>query len=191
METIFVRRVQSSGLSFVVTAKINGISQESILDTGAEVTIISERFHSENNLPPPNRKVRLLNAEDGKDMIGGAGLTISIQIGTSICNWNIIVAPIRDPVLLGLDYFTSIDAEITSKGIMRVNGKVVESKILSRGNAISRVIMDKNISLEPRSETIVSVKLTCPFPCNAMVRCNGRCDRSVLCGRMESIGYVY
>ena len=105
LETIDVRRVNSSGPSLSVSVEVNDIEEYRILDTGAEVTIISESFHRENNFPQPTRKVRLLNAENDREMIGGAGLSVSIRIGTSISNWNVIVAPIRDNVLLGLDFF--------------------------------------------------------------------------------------
>ena len=51
-----------------------------------------------------------------------------ISVGNADTHWKVLVAPIRDPVILGLDFLLAINASILCKGDIRVDDQIVPNR---------------------------------------------------------------
>ena len=93
-------------------AKINQVSANLLIDTGAAVTIISQKLYDEiscTNKPPlrkPSNKVILKTADNNVMDVSGL-VTLQIEITGTIFTWEAYVAPIQDDALIGFDFFVS------------------------------------------------------------------------------------
>lgn len=100
-----VGRTKSRGPCLLIDGTVNCIPAQAIIDTGAEATDISETLYQQFSLSEQTATTQtfLHNAESGKDMNAKGGLKVTFLIGTWSTEWEVFVAPIRDPVLLGLE----------------------------------------------------------------------------------------
>ena len=100
-----------SGIVSTVPVEIQNRKILAVLDTGAEVTVLSDRLLKELH-PQPSliRKVTLKSAGRGLKMEGRVVGPINIKIGKNLYNEEIYVAPIEDDMLLGLKFLRKIGA---------------------------------------------------------------------------------
>ncbi|CAG2221430.1 unnamed protein product [Mytilus edulis] len=92
--------------SLILKVKINGVDVDAVVDTAAQVTIISEKFMKK--LQPPlelKSSVTLKGAGAENKIKARYANRVSIRTGKTETKWQIIVADITDPVLLGLDFY--------------------------------------------------------------------------------------
>ena len=100
-----------SGIVSTVPVEIQNRKILAVLDTSAEVTVLSDRLLKELH-PQPSliRKVTLKSAGRGLKMEGRVVGPINIKIGKNLYNEEIYVAPIEDDMLLGLKFLRKIGA---------------------------------------------------------------------------------
>ena len=108
LEDITIRR---AGVVFTIPIKVENKPIQAVLDTGAEVTIISDKvFPSIKPSPKVIKEVILRPA--GRDMVmqGKTVGPVKILIGNTTYEDNIYVAPIEDKMLLGLNFLRRVGA---------------------------------------------------------------------------------
>ncbi|KAK3086803.1 hypothetical protein FSP39_023704, partial [Pinctada imbricata] len=115
---------------------INGTLTHAIIDTGTDATIISKEVAKKAGLvPDKSESFRLLNATNGSELDAVGAVTATIQLAKRPYKWDFVVAPIRDPVLLGMDFMKAINATIhTGRGTVIVNDDAIISGILTQEN---------------------------------------------------------
>ncbi len=92
------------GMSLVIDIVVNGHETEAVVDTAANVTLISESFF--NSLPchnTPLGKTVILRGISEHPMEGKLCDGLNIRIGHQTYQWNVCIAPISDNILLGID----------------------------------------------------------------------------------------
>lgn len=150
-----------------MTIQVNGVKEDSIVDTGAEVTLLSEDFFNSVGLPDRLSdcpEVQLHNAEEGANMTGHKVL-VNLQLGSHMVKWPVYVAPIREKILLGLDLLQEADVSIRARGSVYVKGQRVKSKIIARGQShvTAAVRLENKVVLQPNTEHIVWGEVDCPY----------------------------
>ncbi|KAK3097021.1 hypothetical protein FSP39_005656 [Pinctada imbricata] len=131
-----VTRILNQGGALSVPVGINGTLTHAIIDTGADATIISKEVAKKAGLvPDKSESFRLLNATNGSELNAVGAVTATIQLAKRPYKWDFVVAPIRDPVLLGMDFMKAINATIhTGRGTVIVNDDAIISGILTQEN---------------------------------------------------------
>lgn len=102
---MFVRRMKSSS-NIKIKVDINQVPVEAVIDTAAQVTIISNKLY-ESLIPKPPILKRVVLYAAGRDlkMTGCKIGPVNISIGSQAYqNVEVYVAPIKDNMHLGLDF---------------------------------------------------------------------------------------
>ena len=118
---------KTGGRSISVLVKINGVEAEAIVDTGADVSVLSRKFARHLQLELDNKHTtHLVNAEDGKEMDAVCDEKVKLLIGNSSINWSMYICPTRENVLIGMDLLETLDAVVLARqGDLVVNGIAV------------------------------------------------------------------
>ncbi|CAG2249297.1 unnamed protein product [Mytilus edulis] len=105
IEEIIVDRVTAA--SIAVPVVISKIATNAVNDTGAEVTVLSEKLYDqipESKRPKLSRAARNWEvAEAGKNLTTGGITEVEVNLGSEIFKWPVYVAPIEENKLLGCD----------------------------------------------------------------------------------------
>ncbi|KAK3098956.1 hypothetical protein FSP39_024662 [Pinctada imbricata] len=162
-------RIPNQGRALRVPVKINDVEALAVIDTGADATVVSEEVANRAGIiPDASKQVRLLNATNNSEMSAFGGVTATIQMGDKSYNWKIFIAPIRDPILLGIDFMKKIDATIhTGQGNIEVDGQMVIGTVTSDNEepyACSIVKAASDIIIPAASERIVIGRVVDPAP---------------------------
>ncbi len=164
-----VGRAKSRGPSLLIDVTVNSIPTKAVVDTGAEATVISETLYQQFPLGKQTATTQtcLHNAESGKDMNAKGGLKVKFQIGTWCTEWDVFVAPIRDPVLLGLDFLQAANVTIHTSGKVFIAEELVPAKIVGGDGTdyhVARVVLETDTMLPPESECLVWGEVDNPKP---------------------------
>ena len=99
--------------------EIFGRQFQAVVDTGAEVTIISERIYHDvpTELRPALQQspIALEIAEAGRKMNVSGVVNVRLRIADYDFDWPVYIAPIRDDVLLGCDFIHANDILIRTR----------------------------------------------------------------------------
>ena len=95
----------SNGVMFRVPVEVQGMQLQAVVDTAAQVTLVSEEFYKSLDPAPPIRKEVVMNtAGKGMQMNGYIAGPFQVVLGTHLFTVEIYVAPIEEDILLGLDF---------------------------------------------------------------------------------------
>lgn len=103
MDKMKCTQLHFEGKGIVIPVTVNEIAANSVVDTGADATVISSDFACVAGIDTRGWKMAcLLKAENGADMTAFGGVTATLLIGshTTSC---LSISPIRDSVLIGMD----------------------------------------------------------------------------------------
>ncbi len=110
-------------------------------------------------LPIFDEQIKINNAQKGSDMMRQVARGVDIRSGDNSYDWDIVIAPISDKCILGLDFLKAhkcyLDLEENS---LRVGKKVIPTTLIrNSGNkyAVSQVIVDKRTRIPPMKRKIV------------------------------------
>ena len=169
-----------------IPIRINNISTKAAVDTGADAIVISEDVARDAKLDfETGTNCKLLNAANNAEMIAYGGVTATPQIGKRKWNWPVYVAPIRDGVLLGIDFLQGSDAKILTGQLDIVFGDQLVVGCLSGDTDFVNVVLGQDEEIPPKSEKAVIGRVTSPNPEVYMVL-NPSCTREVV-----QIGLVF
>ncbi|CAC5383975.1 unnamed protein product [Mytilus coruscus] len=143
---------------------IQGNKVDAIVETGADVTVLSRSFANVIGLSGTiGMKACLLNAENGKEMEADMNVIAKLQLGKTEIIWQVCIAPIRDDILIGMDLLKEVDGII----MVRQSDLLIKDELIpgrSRKETdyhISRVTVATETTLEPMAETDVIGKVDC------------------------------
>lgn len=163
-----LRGVSTQGLTLMIPTKVNGEETYAVVDTAAQVTIISQDFAA--SMAKPLRlsdNIQCKNAENNNWMEGRWAKNVRFTIGRKQYKINVVVAPITDNVILGLDFLKEHKAVVNLKDNNLILGKEVIQASLRRGPGgsvyrVSRVFLAKRIVVPPNSVKMASARLESP-----------------------------
>jgi hypothetical protein len=90
---------------FRVPVEVQGMQLQAVVDTAAQVTLVSEEFYKSLDPAPPIRREVVMNtAGKGMQMNGYIAGPFQVVLGTHQFSVEIYVAPIEEEMLLGLDF---------------------------------------------------------------------------------------
>ena len=113
--------VSTGGINFhtdqkpllVLPGRVNKREADLIIDTGAEVTVISERIASKFKHQPEYREVvNLVGAVPGSKAEAKLAKNLEFKFGSSTFYWDVYVAPIEEDAILGLDFLMYHKAKV-------------------------------------------------------------------------------
>ena len=139
---------------------VQGIKTKAIVDTGAEVTVLSERLYK--SLPQDKRptlqkaKRGLIVAEAGKKMTTCGTFDASFRLGEFEFEWPVYVAPIGDDVLLGCDIIDEMDITVNTKRGIQVKDQWVECEIIRSHDNVGPVRIARAVTVPALSEFVMS-----------------------------------
>ncbi len=161
----FERQTSGEGWSLVVPVKLDGQEILAIVDTGAQHTVISkttyEKLSKEHH---PCQRYRLGNAEKDTFMEGFSINDVDMQLGEKAVPWSLIVAPIADAMLLGIDFLKKYDVSINLGAAEIIAGtQHIPAKMIKHTSGeqiqIRKVYVATSVSIPPLSLTVIPVKL--------------------------------
>ena len=153
-EEVIVCQLRSCSM-LRVTIEVNDIPLQAVVDTAAEVTIVSDRvFQLLNPAPPTVRNVVLSTA--GRDMrLKGAVVgPVTIKLGDSNFSEEIYIAPISDDMLLGLDFLRrhAVDILIGSEELKLGTQSIPLMRGSTRGpEKVAKVCLQHRVTIPPNS----------------------------------------
>jgi hypothetical protein len=143
-----IRRLRSAS-TCRVEVNLNGVAVEAVVDTAAEITLISDRlYRSLRKRPPILEHVRMLGAGREMEMRGYIVGPVKMRIGGNWFEENVYVAPIEDDMLLGIDFIVREGAIInTRSGVMDFGSWSVPLKLRGSNTQtkVSRVRVGKRV----------------------------------------------
>ena len=155
---IVVDRVRAVTIRTLLS--IQGILTKAIVDTGAEVTILSESLY---NLFPKEKRPKLqkakrglIVAEAGKEMNTCGTFDANFKLGEFEFNWPVYVAPIGDDILLGCDIIDDMDITVNTKRGIQIKDQWVECEITRSHDAVGPVKIARAVTVPALSEFIMT-----------------------------------
>ncbi|CAG2188812.1 unnamed protein product [Mytilus edulis] len=162
------------GGTICFTLKVQGQSVISVVDTAAEVTIISDKvFESFIKKPPIKRKTTMQAAGRGMHMDAFVVGPVELKIGERTYRTDIYVAPIDNDMLLGLDFLVRakviLDCRklvffINGEALPMVHGDVGLVPPAERHSKIAKITVPHRTVIPPNSvvqlESDLSAELT-------------------------------
>jgi hypothetical protein len=98
---------------FRVPVEVQGMQLQSVVDTAAQVTLVSEEFYKSLDPAPPIRKEVVMNtAGKGMQMNGYIAGPFQVVLGKHLFTVEIYVAPIEEDMLLGLDFLEANEVSL-------------------------------------------------------------------------------
>ena len=154
---IVIDRVRAVTLRVPVV--VNGTEVNAVVDTGAEVTVMSESayFRIPEVIRPRLYQAQrnLIVAEAGRKMRTSGVADISVQIGSLQFEWSFYVAPIVDDILLGCDIIDDKDITINTRRGLQVGGDWINCDVARRSDKIARVLLNETVTIPPDTEVIL------------------------------------
>jgi hypothetical protein len=128
IEIVHVRRVHFSKSSSMIPIQIHNTSVSAVLDSGAQVTILSDKiYNSLAKKPPVMCRVKLRMA-DGSTLTDGKRVgPVKMKIGDKYYQYFIIVAPLAEDMLLGHDILKSGPESTMDflRGVLYFDGQII------------------------------------------------------------------
>ena len=129
--------------AWLVELQVNGVDVRAIVDTGAETSMLSYSVVEQMN-PPPEvvAETTIKTAMHGDKMQAYGLATVSIKLGSQHYQLPVCVGPLRDQMLLGLDFmrenYTLVD---TGEGDLVIGDQIVKliPTKLGQGSTLSAV----------------------------------------------------
>ena len=155
---IIIDRVRAVTIRALLS--IEGIFTKAIVDTGAEVTVLSERLY--NMIPEDKRpklkeaKRGLVVAEAGREMGTCGVMDANFKLGDFEFTWPVYVAPIRDDILLGCDIIDEMDITVNTKRGIKVREQLVECEVIRSHDTAGQVKVSRAVTVPAASEFIMT-----------------------------------
>ena len=119
------------GVMFRVPVEVQGMQLQAVVDTAAQVTLVSEEFYKSLDPAPPIRREVVMNtAGKGMQMNGYIAGPFQVVLGTHQFSVEIYVAPIEEGMLLGLDFLEANGVSLHLKEKkLQIAGEVIHMSL--------------------------------------------------------------
>ena len=158
-DEIIIRSLYSTG-NIVKVCEIDGMVINAVVDTGATVSLVStETFERMENPPNVQKIVTMKTASENLSFSGKLLEPVQIQIDSVKLLWPLYVAPISDPMLLGLDLLKEIKANIDCENdkIIIANNQFVSSPQKDDQPAEIDLYLDSAVKIPSLTEVVVKL----------------------------------
>jgi len=157
----------TAGMSLLVSLRVNNLLVDAVIDTGAQVSVISKTFANKLDVPPSSfERVKLKNAQKGSSMEGKVAKGLVLHIGTQTYPWDLVVADISDDLILGYDFLKFNHSVLNlNENSLVLNGESIPAHTKRENGTefkISRVLVQKKIVIPPFSLKIIKARMTHP-----------------------------
>ena len=153
---------------YKVKINVGGVDVEAVVDTAAEVTIISEEvFHCMKVKPKYVRTARLRTAGLNEPVIIGKVIgPVKLKIGSRVFNETIHVAPIGQSMLFGFDLLYRRSVINMETDTLRFDGEIIHMNVDEgkRTPTVARVEVCKRRVIPPNSVVQVNCKINREMP---------------------------
>ena len=162
-----LRGVQdTAGLSLVIDICMNGQRLKAVLDTAAQATVLNAELASKMQLDLQEDLV-LKCAGKGTQITGRIAKNTNIKLGGKCYKWDVVVAPIGDDLLLGLDFLAAHSSTIDiSRNLITLEGEEIPASLRRTANGskfkVSRVTVGKRTIIPPHSAKLTPTRLSSP-----------------------------
>ena len=110
----------------IIPIKIGNVDFPAVVDTAAQVTVVSREIAENLDLKLSSEVVKLTGAEQGSYFPAKIARNVPLKIGFKKIKWDLYVASLEEPVILGLDLLMDLKAVIDLGGnSVRIGGDVV------------------------------------------------------------------
>ena len=154
-------RSATAGLSLTVPLTINDHATKAVIDTAAQVTLVSEDLFGQIK-PTFNvtDSIRLWEAGKNTVMVAKKVEQVPIQLGRSSYLWDVYVAPISDNCILGIDFLVAHDGKIDlGNKILTLRDENIQASLLhDESTSVRRVTLAKHVIIPPNSAVHAKVK---------------------------------
>ncbi|CAG2185458.1 unnamed protein product [Mytilus edulis] len=148
--SVCIDRVESAVIQ--TSVRINDYELKAVIDTGAEVTVLSEKVYrnlaKEHHLELKTATRGLLVAEEGKKMSATGITEIEMSLGPLRFTWPVYVAPLNDDLLLGCDIIDEMDITVNTKRGIQIKDIWYPCEVKRRENKVLRIVLNKSISIK-------------------------------------------
>ena len=155
---VIVDRVRAVTIKALMS--VQGILTKAIVDTGAEVTLMSERVY---NMFPEAKKPKLYKAkrslvvaEAGREMSPCGIFDANLKMGNFEFTWPVYVAPIRDDILLGCDLIDEMDITVNTKRGIQVKDQWIECEVIRCHDSAGQVKVARAVTVPASSEFVMT-----------------------------------
>ena len=157
------RQCTGSGISVYLPISMCNLETMFLIDTGAEVTIISNKLFE--TIPDKYRPKLLETMVSMKLEVADRGLVdikgiadITFNTDSHTYRWRVLVAPIQEDGLLGMDFLFAQNFKLSRKGL-KLNGHKV--KTITEGLNLEdvAVCVNKDTVIPANSQVVVSAKI--------------------------------
>ena len=164
-EEVVVCQLHSHSM-FSVSVGLDSITVRAIVDTAAEVTIISDKvYNSLNPKPPRVKSVTLNTAGRNMKMQGIIAGPVEITLGSQAFKENIYVAPIADTMLLGIDFLRrhQVDIHINESRLVLGTEQIPMQFGAGNKSKVAKVSIPKTTVIPPNTVKRVLCKMSEPL----------------------------
>ena len=164
MEEVVICRTATSEF-LEVQLQLNNIPVPAVIDTAAEVTLVSDKIYERMDPKPPILRHVILRtaSRDSEPMQGFVVGPVQISLGSKTFLEYVYVGPLCDSVLLGLDflYKHKVNVEM-DPSCLRLHNEIIPMHLTSRKEApkVARVSVAKRTVIPPHAARYVKCDLS-------------------------------
>ena len=161
----YTRKLHSTaGWNILVELKVCDTPVQAVVDTASQVTIMNRHTFEQLGLPITGSKDITLKTATESKVRGYLVHNVPVALGTKQFTWDIVVAPITDPVILGLDFLLFARGVIDlEQNVLKIGNENIPAcmKRNDSGNSISvcRVTLNKTTRIPANSCKLVKIEL--------------------------------
>ena len=159
-EAVKVSGKRSSGL--FVSACVNGKPLNSLVDTGATLTIISSRVWETvgNSSSTLNSFEQVISTALGNPIEVKGKTNVHIKVSKSSCYMEVIIADIDNEAILGLDFLERNNCKIDiAQGNLMIQDETIKLDHVGYVGC-SRIVAKDMVEIPPRSQRIIKASMT-------------------------------
>ena len=129
----------------------SGVGVKAIVDTGADLSIISETVFSKLEAKPVlNERIRIRCAGENLTFDARKIGPITVKTGSLVLNTCLYVGPIEDDMIIGLDLLQTLEAKVDFKdGTLKLGGEDVPMRVQKQSPVSRRLVFTQNLSSSP------------------------------------------
>jgi len=161
-EVITIRQMCSNAM-FRIPVSVGGETVKAVIDTAAEVTIISDQLYDSLGKKPTIMKRVILNTAGREMRMKGFVVgPVQLCIGNKTFNENVYVAPIEDQMLLGIDLMKKWKVGINIKDAkFAFEDEDIQMEFGNKSEEfrVSRVRVQKKVVIPPNTVKLVKCVL--------------------------------
>ena len=161
-EDIYNVNLVRSKSTIKVLVSVNGVPVEAVVDTAAQITILSDRLMKKLDPQPScTKNISLQTAGRKLKIQGKVTEPLTLRVGKSSYLEEVVVAPIEDEMLLGLDFMVKHEVNINiPEATLMVEGEEIPLSLHNSDDPpkVSRLTVKQRQVIPPNSVGIVACK---------------------------------